>query len=516
MSEGNVPAAADFAALVEHLPEFVLLATPHGRPTYLNAAARRMIGLDDGEVPDLSLHHYYDDNSWQQIRDVAVPVMNDGDVWEGRSRLCHRSSGELIDVATTMFLLRRDDRATFLVVIHREAEQLADLEAALAEARLRKRAILESSLDPIVTINHEGKIIEFNRAAEQTFGYARDRVLGSRPSEMLFPPALASGQQERIDRYLMAGEGSMLGKRAEVAAQRADGEVFPAELAMTISQEGGEPVLTFFIRDISLRKQIETDKARHAAELERSNYDLQQFAYVASHDLQEPLRKIRAFGDRLQTHNKDQLDETGRECIDRMQGAAARMQGLIDSLLSLSRVATGAHQFVAVDLGAIAREVVGDLEAQIAQTGGQVEIGRLPTIQADPVQMRQLLQNLIGNALKFRRPEEPPVVKVSGRFVHSRAHRPIGSHAKEESCRIVVEDNGVGFDEKHADRIFGVFQRLHSRDRYEGTGIGLAICRRIVERHGGTIVAHSKPGVGSTFEIVLPVAPGKATKTVTD
>ncbi len=377
--------------------------------------------------------------------------------------------------------------------------------AAYADADARKRAILESSLDPIITINHEGLIIEFNRAAEQVFGHARSKVLGTRPSEILFPPEPAGVQQERIDRYLEVGEGSLLGRRIEVTALRASGETFPAEMAMTISLEQGEPVLSFFVRDISQRKRAEEEQARYAAELERSNRELEQFAYVASHDLQEPLRKIRMFSDRLEMKCAQMLDETGRECIRRMQSAAARMQALIDGLLSLSRVTTRAQSFVPVDLAQIAREVVSDLETQIERVGGRVEIGHLPAIQADPLQMRQLFQNLIGNALKFHRVDEPPVVRVHGRFVQGRERRRSGGSLAEERCRIVVEDNGIGFEPRHSERIFGVFQRLHPRDVFEGTGVGLAICRRIVERHGGTITAQSTPGRGSTFEVVLPV-----------
>jgi two-component system sensor kinase FixL len=378
----------------------------------------------------------------------------------------------------------------------------------LAEAQARKRAILESSLDPIITINHQGVITEFNKAAEQTFGHPREKVLGSKPSDVLFPAAASAGEQDRINRYLDAGEGSLLGRRVEVTAVRGNGDTFDAEMAMTISHEQGAPVLTFFIRDVSRRKKAEEEQSRYAAELERSNRELEQFAYVASHDLQEPLRKIRTFGDRLQMKCADKLDDVGTDCLLRMQSAAERMQTLIDGLLSLSRVTTQAQNFVVVDLAEIAREVVSDLEVQIEKVGGQVEVGHLPAIQADPLQMRQLLQNLIANGLKFHRIEAPPLVTVQGRFVHGREHRKPGGSVAQEQCRIVVEDNGIGFEQKHNERIFGVFQRLHPRDVFEGMGIGLALCRKIVERHGGTIAARSVPGQGSVFEIVLPVAHG--------
>jgi len=413
----------------------------------------------------------------------------------------------LIDVGTTMFRVRsqQGERTSCLAILHNESDETNLLRETLAEAQSRKNSILESSLDPIITIDHEGVIIEFNRAAEHAFGKSRDKVLGKRPSDVLFPSSLSDEHRNRIARYLEAGEGSMLGRRTEVVAARANGETFAAEMAMTIGQVNGAPVLTFFVRDISQRKKAEEEQTRYAAELERSNRDLEQFAYVASHDLQEPLRKIRAFGDRLEMKCKDLLDETASECVTRMQSAAARMQELIEGILTLSRITTRACEYQQVDLAEVARQVAGDLEAQIERVGGRIDIGKMPTIQAEPLQIRQLLQNLIGNALKFHRADEPPVVAIEARYVGGDRHKPRSSYDGEK-CLITVQDNGIGFDEQYNDRIFGIFQRLHPRDVYEGTGIGLAICRRIAEFHGGQITARSVPGSGSTFEILLPVA----------
>lgn len=241
-----------------------------------------------------------------------------------------------------------------------------------------------------------------------------------------------------------------------------------------------------------------------AARLERSNRALQDFATVASHDLQEPLRKIQTFGDRLHAKYAGQLGDDGRDYLARMQHASGRMQKLIHDLLAYARVTTKAQPFVPVDLAQIAREVASDLEGRIAQVGGQVVIGSLPTVDADALQMRQLLQNVIGNALKFHREGVPPLVKVRSRIVSR-------TDADGDMCRISIEDNGIGFDEKYVDRIFQAFQRLHGQQAYEGTGIGLAVCRKIVERHGGSITATSQPGQGTTFIIVLPLRqPGDA------
>ena len=234
--------------------------------------------------------------------------------------------------------------------------------------------------------------------------------------------------------------------------------------------------------------------------LQRSNRELEQFASVASHDLQEPLRKIQAFGDRLQTRCAQGLGEQGRDYLTRMLSSATRMRSLIDALLSFSRITTKAQPFAPVDLSVTAQDVVSDLESRIEGAGGRVEIGTLPTLEADPLQMRQLLQNLISNGLKFARPGEPPVVQVESRVLPK-----VEGNGEISRFELLVRDNGIGFEEIYLDRIFELFQRLHGRQEYEGTGMGLAICRKIVERHGGTITARSAPEEGATFVVNLPL-----------
>ncbi|SMB94914.1 PAS domain-containing sensor histidine kinase [Deinococcus hopiensis] len=231
-----------------------------------------------------------------------------------------------------------------------------------------------------------------------------------------------------------------------------------------------------------------------ARQLELSNRELQDFAYVASHDLQEPLRKVQAFADRLKSRYAPALGDEGRDYLERMQSAAARMQLLINDLLTLSRVTTRAQPFVPVDLQEITRGVLSDLEVQIERQGAEVRVGALPVVAGDPTQLGQMLQNMIGNALKFRREGVLPVIEV-------------GAEVDGETCRIAVKDNGLGFDEKYLDRIFTPFQRLHGRSAYEGTGMGLTICRKIAERHGGSVTARSLPGEGSTFVVSLPLNP---------
>lgn len=231
-------------------------------------------------------------------------------------------------------------------------------------------------------------------------------------------------------------------------------------------------------------------------ELQRSNRELQDFASVASHDLQEPLRKIQAFGDRLKVTQGDRLTDQGQDYLARMHNAAGRMQVLINDLLAFSRVTTRAQPFEKVDLAQIVHDVLDDLEERITSSGGRVEVGQLPDLHADPLQLRQLLQNLISNALKFHKPNVPPLVRISAEIR--------SNENDEQLIELRIQDNGIGFDEKYLDRIFNIFQRLHGRGEYEGTGVGLAVCRKIVTRHGGELTAHSRSGEGATFVVTLP------------
>ena len=237
--------------------------------------------------------------------------------------------------------------------------------------------------------------------------------------------------------------------------------------------------------------------------LVQSNRELEDFAAVASHDLQEPLRKVQSFVGYLRDEHSAGLNAEGRDYLDRIQNAATRMATLVTDLLAFSRISSKGKPFIPVNLNEVIAGVVSDLEARLAQTRGRVELLDLPTVASDPVQMRQLLQNLIGNALKFHRKEEAPVVRVSAEIIDS--PDATGRAQSGGTCRISVADNGIGFDEKYLDRVFTIFQRLHGRGDYEGTGIGLAICRKIVERHGGSITAQSKPGEGATFIVTMPL-----------
>jgi two-component system sensor kinase FixL len=367
------------------------------------------------------------------------------------------------------------------------------------ESASRLKAIFESAIDGIITIDERGMIESMNPSAARLFGFQPEEVTGQ-SINILMPDPDKSRHDSYIHNYRTTGAGKIIGIGREVTGLRKDGTVFPFHLSISEVQLPDRRIFTGFIHDISELKMSEEKLRRYAAELERSNRELQDFAYVSSHDLQEPLRKIQAFGDRLKSKEGEKLSDQGKDYLDRMLNAAFRMQNLINDLLAFSRITTKAQPFSKVDLNRIVREVLLDLEVATEQAGARIEVEKLPHIEGEPVQLRQLFQNLIANAIKFRKSDEAPLIRVYARHVQRKAH--LTATPGDEVVEIHVEDNGIGFDEKYLDRIFNVFQRLEGQ-KYTGSGIGLAICRKIAVRHGGEITARSKPGKGAEFIVTL-------------
>jgi len=386
----------------------------------------------------------------------------------------------------------------------RDLEFLSSVAGTVAFAIERKRAetrmllqtvALEAAANGVVITDKKGVIEWVNPAFSRLTGYALDEAVGKNPS------FLKSGQTT-ANVYASLWKTITKGEvwRGELVNRRKNGSLYDEEMTVT-PVNSSDGVIEHFIAiklDITERKVAEEQLKVFNDKLQQSNRELQDFAYVASHDLQEPLRKVQTFADRLSTKYSDRLDETGLDYLERMRNAAGRMQTLINDLLSFSRVATKAKPFVPVDLEQITREVLSDLEVKIEETGAVIEIDDLPRVDGDPLQIRQLIQNLVGNALKFRRKDVALLVKIRG----EKAATVNGN--ENGGFKVIVEDNGIGFDEKYSDKIFTVFQRLHGRTEYEGSGIGLAVCRKIVERHHGTSTAKSKPDHGSQFVFTLP------------
>lgn len=379
------------------------------------------------------------------------------------------------------------------------AQRERDWHVALAEVEAgsqRTASILDSLSARILVLDRTGRIVARNAAWGER-GEALSPAGDYRAmltSDTALEPAALQAMLEAIDGVLGpsadAAAGPML---VEYARDDADGtRWFEMRVTPLRGADGGAVVAH---EDITQRKALELRLGELVAELERSNRELQDFAYVASHDLQEPLRKVTAFAGRIESLYAGQLDERGQDYLTRMTDAARRMQQLIEALLTMSRVSTRAEPMRPVNLDDVAADVLSDLDEAISASGARVEVGPLPQVTADATQMRQLLQNLIGNALKFHAPDVAPQVSVRA------------EEARPGWVAFSVCDRGIGFAPGDAERIFAPFVRLHGRAEYEGTGLGLAVVKRIVERHRGRITASAPEGGGACFRVELPEKP---------
>ncbi|MFT4033137.1 MAG: CHASE3 domain-containing protein [Siphonobacter sp.] len=310
-----------------------------------------------------------------------------------------------------------------------------------------------------------------------------------------------------VIKELQAEEQVLLYGRLEARQKKLN--LTPTYLLVMALIAGGLLIISAFLLSRELRKRIRTQKdlENKIEALNRSNAELEQFAYVASHDLQEPLRKIRAFGDRLVIRQKDNLTEEGQSLLSKITGAAERMQGLINDLLTFSRMVSQKDNIQLIDLNEIIEEVKNDLSLCIAEKKATFDIDPLPQIMGYANQMRQLMLNLLSNALKFSQPFKSPFIQIKYSQIKGDQIPGLDSSVKKQQLYhlISVKDNGIGFEEEYAEKIFVIFQRLHSKTSYEGTGIGLAICRRVTTNHGGYILAEGNPGEGALFKIYLPL-----------
>jgi len=362
----------------------------------------------------------------------------------------------------------------------------------LEQSEALNKGIVNTVVDGIITIDARGIVGSFNPAAEKIFGYRANEVIGNN-IRMLMPEPYRSEHDGYLARYAAGGEPRIIGTGREVKGLRKDGAVIPIELAVSETRMSGKRRYIGSARDISERKQAELALQNTSVELERSNRDLQHFAYVASHDMQEPLRMVSSYMSLIEKRYRDKLDEDGKTFMDYAVDGARRMQEMIQSLLAFSRIQSQGRPLVETDCEDVLARVLANLSVSIMENDVTLSHDPLPVLKADSIQLVQLFQNLVSNAIKYRGSEPP--------CIHIAAERDNGF------WRFAISDNGIGIDPQYYERIFIMFQRLHSRSEYDGAGIGLALCQRIIERHGGKIWLESEPGQGSMFYFTLPAEP---------
>ena len=396
-----------------------------------------------------------------------------------------KKDGTLIDVSITVSPVK--DKNGTIIGASKITRDISEHQQAEKQFQLA----IESAPNAIVMVNKEGKIVLVNSRTENYFGYIRTELVGNNV-DVLVPEPFRNGHTNYRTSFYKEPALRAMGVGRELYGLRKDGSEFPVEIGLAPIETPEETFVMATVVDITARRHAETELQHTMSELQRSNTELEQFAYVASHDLQEPLRMVSSYLQLIERRYKGKLNSDADEFINFAVDGARRMQGLIEDLLAFSRVGTQGRPFEPVDANTALDRALKNLDLMIGESSATITRTELPTLNADPVQLIQLFQNLIGNGIKFCRPGEPPHIEIS-----------VVQNGSEWEFN--VRDNGIGIDPQFAERIFVIFQRLHSRGKYPGTGIGLAICKKIVERHGGYIWVDSQPNTGASFYFTFPM-----------
>lgn len=482
-SQGNRTQRLDqLAAIVEYSSDAVITLTPEGVIHSWNRGAAQIYGYDAGEIIGKPVTTLFPPGAEEESNRLL-------DIIRSGTPSPHFESTRLTRTG------RRIEVSTTLSPIHDENGRVAGAFTAARDITERKRTenvfrhAVESAPNAMLMINGHGKIVLVNAQTEKLFAYRRDELLGQ-SVELLVPPRFRDKHPGYRQSFSEEPRARAMGAGRDLFGLRKDGVEFPVEIGLNpIETDEGLMVLSAIV-DITERKRGEEEIKRVAAELARSNAELQQFAYVASHDLQEPMRAVAGCVQLLQQRYAGQLDSGADEIVKHIVDAAVRMQTMINDLLALSRQSTQPGAIETSDSAQALDTALKNLEVAIRESNAAIHIGTLPVLRANPTQMVQLFQNLLANAIKFRG-EQPLVIHI-------------GAEHEGNEWHFRVSDNGIGMDPKYRDRIFGIFQRLHAARKYPGTGIGLAICKKIIERHNGRIWVETEPGKGSTFHFTLP------------
>jgi len=496
-SERNA-SEAKIRSYFEAASQGIIAVSSDGNITLVNRRTEEMFGYHRSELLgqplELLLPERYRRPHDLQVADYfAHPRMRP--VGGGMELAARRKDGTEFPVEIGLSHVQTEEGRLALGLVsdvterRRAADELARALAVLRDREAQWRSLLEAASQGILAISPGGEIVLVNRRMEELFGYSRDEMIGQR-LEMLLPERFRGSHIAHRGEFFRELRVRPMGVGLDLAGRRKDGAEFPVEIGLSYIETGRGVLAMGLVSDITERKRAADELAHAVEELRRSNAELEQFAYVASHDLQEPLRMITGYLNILQRRYSDRLDADGEEFIRYAVDGATRMKTMIREILGLSRVGTQAVNRLHVPGAEIVRCAMDNLTAAIGDSSAEIIVGPLPTLFVDPGLLVLAFQNLIGNAIKFRG-SRTPLIRI-------------GAAVQGRECILSVQDNGIGMNPEHLERIFRIFERLHTAEEYPGTGVGLAIAKKIVERHGGKIRVESKPGEGSTFYISLP------------
>ncbi|MGC2151839.1 MAG: PAS domain S-box protein, partial [Terriglobales bacterium] len=480
-----------YRGLLEAAPDAMVVVNTAGEIVLLNVQAEKQLGYKRDELVGQKVTNIIPEGFAERLiadgtRTAAEALAQQ--IGTGIELMARRKDGSKFPIEIMLSPLESAEGILVTAAI-RDISVRRAAEKHLGQMEGRYRGLLEAAPDAMVVVNTAGEIVLLNVRAEKQFGYNRDELVGQKMTNIV-PDGFAERLIADALRSTADALAQQIGTGIELTGRHKNGSEFPIEIMLSPLESAEGILVTAAIRDISVRKQAELNLLHKIEELNRSNEELGQFAYIASHDLQEPLRMVASYTQLLSRRYKGKLDAEADEFIAFAVDGAGRMQRLIQDLLAFSRVGTKGQEMLDTSSEDALQQAIINLRGAIEESGALVTHDPLPGVLADEMQLTQLFQNLIGNGIKYQNPGIPKV--------HISATRNGG-----KKWTFAVKDNGLGIDSQYFERIFGMFQRLHKREEFAGTGIGLAICKKIVERHGGTISVESQPGQGSTFSFAL-------------
>ncbi|GAA4343800.1 PAS domain S-box protein [Flaviaesturariibacter amylovorans] len=494
--------------IFENAHDLIHIVRTDGTILYANRAWSNTLGYHLEEIVGHLIFTFVHPDDLDAYRSYRQLVIEGGRAPRSHSFRMRTRSGRSITVEGAISVRREAGNVLYTTGIFRDMtarlEQEAELRRLNSELRRREgdlTRILEGAPDAIVIIDRKSTVLYWNQKAVDVFGWTAAEVLHRSLNDSIVPERYREAHQRGMDRYLATGEPHVMGTTIEITALKKGGQEFHVALTIAETSFEGEVAFIAFIRDITEQKRSQLELLEQSKALEQSNAQLEEFAHAASHDLKEPIRKVRTFANRLRETLDSRMSEKETGYFTRMELAAQRMGQLVDDLLAYSQARPGEGLREHVDLNELLQDVREDLALAIEESRAELLATPLPQLQGNRRQLQQLLQNLLANSLKYTRPGIPPVIRISaGRLPCTEAGLPLPG-----DCHLItISDNGIGFEQKDAGQMFQLFHRLKRHEGYSGTGIGLSIVRRVVENHGGRIEAEGRPGEGATFRIFLP------------
>lgn len=486
--------------LFDNAHDLIHMAQPDGHILYVNSAWMNCLDYPMEEITGKPIYSFVDETDLERFtnyrKSILAQTLKDKEITITlKTKNGNKITAEGFVSAKFKNGVPLYTRGIFRDISHRieNEKKLKFYNEQLIEREENLQQLVTHAPDAIIVIDVDGKILLWNPKAEEIFGWKEEEIAGKTLEETIIPPGYRQAHTEGMKRYLSTGKAHILNRTIEITALNRQGQEFFISLTISKSQRSSKTIFISFIRDITQQKINEKELERKRKELENSNRELEQYAWLTSHDLKEPLRKIVTYSDIILTRNKEVLPDEIKKSVVKIYEAGKRMGNLIEAILQYSSITDERSLFEEVDLNQVLQEVLVDLELQIKEKNAEIETGFLPTLDAVPFQMRQLLQNLISNALKYNRTNKKPEIKI------------LSENTDVNSVTLYVIDKGMGFEMKDEKKIFQLFQRLTNQQQASGTGVGLALCKKIVQNHEGTITVDSKINEGTTFIIQLPV-----------